>query len=41
MQSNIANISATGFGIMLYIGQNNSVSYFSKKLQGLMLAVSF
>lgn len=41
MQSSIANIPASVFGITLYLRQNNSVSYFSEKLQGLMLALYF
>lgn len=41
MQSSIANIPASVFEIMLYLRQNNSVSYFSEKLQGLMLALYF
>lgn len=41
MQSSIANIPASVFGITLYLRQNNSVSYFSEQLQGLMLALYF
>lgn len=41
MKSSIANIPASVFEIMLYLRQNNSVSYFSEKLQGLMLALYF